>query len=128
MPADPKPARRVKARARDWDAARAWKQTVLEMRGGLSWLSDEPATDPHHIVTRARLRQLAPQLGVGAEWLLFDARNGMPLTRDEHANHHSRKRPILMGDLPERVFSFVADYGLQDWLARYYPAGVERAA
>ena len=124
MTPDPKPVRRVKARARhDKNAAERWWMDVFTDSNGESVLSGDAAECVHHIVYQQKIRRA----GFGED-IRWDRRNGMALTLAEHAAHHNGKRPIRLTELPDAVFGFVTDYGFGEWLDRHYPDSAERAA
>ena len=96
------------------ERARAWRDAVMRSTGGLSVVSGETAHECHHVIAKGFLRQR------GLSEHVWDARNGVPLTRREHARHTSRLESIPLGCLPEQVFDFAAAHGLEWYLEKNY--------
>ena len=127
-----KPARRPAAQRRtDLASAAAWHAAVIHKRDAALWTAEDypmlvngekpihlrPASglQAHHIISRQECRKH----GV-PEW---DARNGVPVTKRRHERHHSRVEPITRCELPDEIYSFLADYPvLWRYFNRMYPA------
>lgn len=114
--------KRSRRRSIDREAALAWKIAVTGKHGGYSMLSDGAAEIAHHAIDQQALRRRAKDLGIDADWLLWDPRVGVPLTDREHVDHHSWKRRLTLDELPDDVWRFAADYGLEYWLERHHVA------
>lgn len=86
---------------------------------GVPEFADDPL-EGHHILPQALLRREAGALGVEAEELLWDARNGLPVRRSVHARHTSRKEPIPLAALRPENLEFADALGLRWVLERDY--------
>lgn len=84
-----------------------------------------PAEEAHHLLTRQSLRRSLPPAAYAVA--AMDPRNGIPLCRECHADHHSRRHPICRDALRPVAFEFAAElderFGtrLLAWLDRTYP-------
>ena len=102
-------------RASEREQARAWRDAVMRSTGGLSIISGLPAEEAHHVIPKGVLRRR----GLSAH--VWDARNGVPLTRREHERHTTRVEPLLLSILPAAAFDFATQHGLEWHVKKHYP-------
>ncbi len=78
-------------------------------------ISGDWAQDAHHIIPQQSLkwRNLHAHL--------WDARNGIPLSRRVHERHTTAVERIRRDQLPEAAHEFAAELGLEHLIDRYYP-------
>lgn len=95
------------------EMAEQWKWDVCD--------SGSPDTQAHHVIPQQTLRRRARDLGVDANLLLWDRRNGVELTRRRHERHHSGHEPLTGADVPASVFEFAEQFGLGWWLEKHLP-------
>lgn len=117
----PKPERkrsRPKPRRTDLESSAAWHAAVLHKRDAALWSAEDypllvegdkplhlrpkPHLQAHHIVTQQECRKHNVPL--------WDSRNGVPVTVRRHERHHTRVEPIHRSELPDEIYSFLADY------------------
>lgn len=77
--------------------------------------------DAHHCVPKRILR------ADGKDHLVWDTRNGILLTDEEHANHEARARGrvITFEQLPDHVIKFAKRHGYMHVLKRFHPTQEE---
>lgn len=110
---DPKPTRRIKRKEQRLDRVAAGRfKTVSACH-----LCGLLATESHHIVPQQTIRKAG--LGEDVRW---DVRGRLLLCDDCHRRHHSRKRPILLSELPLSALEFASEHGFD--LGRWYPPGL----
>lgn len=98
-----------------WDGVE-WQRRVFAEHGRSCLGCGAPATDAHHICYRQVLRRELPDQP-DAE---TDVRNGLPLCRQCHANHHARRVVLPVSVLPAALWEFAAGAGLVWWVERFY--------
>jgi hypothetical protein len=131
---DPKPEKTVKLAVRDKPVRKearspneeraAWFAAVSAKRLSAIWTAEDyPQVAAgerlqfhcHHPIPRQQCRKHG-----APEW---DRRNGIPVTARRHSRHHARIEPILRSELPDEIYSFLADYpALVPYFERIYPA------
>ncbi len=105
-----------------------WGPSVFEMHGDRCMVTGKRARDGHHIVYAQTLkRELKARVdGRTMRAILADPRNGMPVARGPHDDHHHGVKRIPREALPGSVWEFAADLDrahetrLTAWLERTY--------
>jgi hypothetical protein len=100
------------------------------MHGAVCLASGEPAVDAHHCIYFQTLKvELSGRVdGRVMRAILADPRNGAPLARTPHFEHHHGTRRLEREVLPASVFVFASEldtrFGtrLLAWIDRTYPA------
>lgn len=130
----PKPEKTVKLAPRDKpvrktatgtkDERAAWFAAVSAKRLSAIWTAedypqvaagDKLRFELHHPIPRQQCRKHG-----APEW---DRRNGVPVTARRHSRHHARIEPIQRSELPDEIYSFLADYpALVPYFDKTYPA------
>jgi hypothetical protein len=95
-----------------------FKVAVLAVDGGCVAASEESPCDgelqAHHAITQQQLRR------AGLDAYLWDPDVGAALCERHHRRHHSRREPVRLAALPERVFRFATRHGLVHVIERVY--------
>ena len=81
-----------------------------------------PQLDPHHLIPQQDIKAVIDDEGT-LEAALADERNIVPACRRHHDNWHARNFGVAQGRLPESVFAFAADYGLENFILHDYEKG-----
>jgi hypothetical protein len=111
-----KPQRHVRRAAEEQRVAETFRRDVYHRAEGRSQLTgavDYPM-DPHHAIPKAVLKRVAPEL-------LWDADNGMLLTRQEHDDHHYGNTRISFEQLPDYIVRFAERHDLVLYLEQAHP-------
>jgi hypothetical protein len=105
----------------------AWHMEVMRQTGDILTAGDTYplVLHAHHIIPQQTLRRRAREIGVREGELLWDARNGVPMSPRRHERHHTGLEPLRWDELPERrryyAQMFAVSYGLEPWLERHMP-------
>ena len=104
--------KRSRRSPRDRWVPRDWTRRVFEMHGAVCVVTGQRAVQAHHAIPVQTLvqRGLAQHAG--------DPRNGVPVSKRVHERHEQAVERILVACLPQSVFEFAADHGLEWYLER----------
>jgi hypothetical protein len=110
---------------------RTKEMTAEEQRARILWKTlDVPVgCVAHHCILQQKLRDR------GHSDKLWDFRNRLVLTREEHERYHAGFAPVWRDQLPDAVWEFAFELDgseiggyFNDWLYRKYPVRVVEAA
>lgn len=112
---------------RRYEGQEGFREAVLK-RDGLSRPCvvgcGRVAVEAHHIVYKRTLSNFLDLYDIEEyplERQVTDPRNGLPLCRHCHDNHHNASQPIPRELIPEVAWDFARELRLDWWLERHYP-------
>lgn len=115
----PKPQPRLRrSAANKGDAPGLWRDAVLNRDQGCR-VHENPADcqhgwAAHHVVLQQTLRDDCPDA-------LWNPLSGMGVCGLAHRQHHNRRRPILLHEIPPVVVAYLQHHGFGPYLDRHYP-------
>ena len=85
-------------------------------------VTGDVADEAHHVIPKGKLKKIASALDDTAlDELLYDVRNGVPLTERAHRRHTLAVERVPFEALPPEVHEFAAELELEWYIERFYP-------